>query len=87
MRTATDSDCVSLRVASPFYTREAGEARGRVERRDGARVPSCQALAAWRRGGGRCTRIDSGASRAGELGMAGRRGMCVQFCTTAGVWD
>ena len=79
--------CMSLRVASPFYTREAGEARGRVERRDGARVPSCQALAAWRQGGGRCTRIASGASRAGELGMAGRRGMCVQFCTTAGAWD
>ena len=38
--------CMSLRVASPFYTREAGEARGRVERRDGARVSSWQALAA-----------------------------------------
>ena len=83
------SDCDLHEPASDvaILYREAGEVWGRVERRDGARVPSCQALAAWRQGGGRCTRIASGASRAGELGMAGRRGMCVQFCTTAGAWD
>ena len=78
--------CMSLRVFRHFIPRSRGGpgTRGAPGRGAGVLVAGAGGVTRGRRA------VDAGSFgrlTGGELGMAGRRGMCVQFCTTAGAWD